>query len=64
MSTSEDCALRLWVEAATTMSAVAPPAPAKQGYAALAPEDEPPPVAEDEQAPVLGVDRGASPAGH
>ena len=44
------------------MSAGAPSAAAKQGYAALAPEDEPPPVAEDEQAPVLGVDRGASPA--
>eukprot|EP01043_Picozoa_sp_COSAG02_P094425 COSAG02_NODE_30863_length_543_cov_9.927928_1_plen_29_part_10 len=29
------------------MSAVAPPAAAKQGYAALAPEDEPTPVAED-----------------
>eukprot|EP01043_Picozoa_sp_COSAG02_P009960 COSAG02_NODE_343_length_24147_cov_30.662051_23_plen_198_part_01 len=59
----EDCALLLLLGGGRhTMSAGAPSAAAKQGYAPLAPEDEPPPLAEDEQAPVLGVDRGASPA--
>ena len=54
--------MRLLEAARPIMSAVAPSAAAKQGYAALAPEDEPAPAAEDEQAPVLGVERGASPA--